>query len=150
MVLSILIGGVDFYSNGIVAIEDYINQKPEVVRSFVQATMQGVEYAIAHASESVSILKKHQPQLNEELAIKEIPILQDLIITKAPGKRLGSMNREKMRETVDQTIKYLDLKVLVGGRSGLYQRVLEIAPASRIKWEFSALRRSMPFGATDD
>lgn len=102
--------GVDFYANGIVAMEDYINQKPEIVRNFVQATMEGVKYAMANASESASILKKHQPQLNEELAVKEIAILQDLIAPKMPGQTLGSMDREKMRETVDLTLKYLELK----------------------------------------
>lgn len=106
--------GVDFYSNGILAMEDYVNQKPEVTRNFVQATMEGVEYAMAHAAESVSILKKHQPQLNEETALKEIAILQELITTKTPGQRLGSMTQEKMKETIALTVKYLDLKNSVG------------------------------------
>ena len=70
--------------------EDYVNQKPEVTRNFVQATMEGVEYAMAHAAELVSILKKHQPQLNEETALKEIAILQELITTKRLASDLGT------------------------------------------------------------
>jgi len=105
--------GVDFYSNGLLALEDYVKQKPEVTRNFVQATMEGVEYALAHPEESVSILKKHQPQLNEETALKEISILKELTATKA-GQRLGSMTQQKMQETIALTVKYLDLKNAVG------------------------------------
>ena len=47
--------GADFYSNGLLALEDYVKQKPEITRNFVQATMEGVEYALAHPEESVSI-----------------------------------------------------------------------------------------------
>jgi NitT/TauT family transport system substrate-binding protein len=103
--------GTDFYSNGIAAMEDYIIQKPDIVRNFVQATMEGVEYALTHVSESVSIMKKYQPQLDEEVAGKEIAILHELIMN--PGQRLGGMTREKMQHTVELTIKYLDLKVPV-------------------------------------
>src|SRR4029079_4019464 len=101
--------GVDFYSNGILALEDYVKQKPDLTRNFVQATMEGVEYALAHPEESVSILKKHQPQLNEETALKEIAILQELTATK-PGQRLGEMTVKKMEETVALTVQYTDLQ----------------------------------------
>ena len=71
--------------------------------------MEGVEYALAHPEKSISILKKHQPQLNEETALKEIAILKELTATKA-GQRPGTMTRQKMQETIDLTVKYLDLK----------------------------------------
>jgi NitT/TauT family transport system substrate-binding protein len=102
--------GVDFYSNGIVALDDYIKEKPTIVRGFVQATMQGVEYALAHTDESVSIMKKHQPQLNEESAAKEISILRDLIMADPAKRVLGSMSHEKMQHTAELTIKYLNLQ----------------------------------------
>src|SRR6185295_4147900 len=54
--------GADFYSNGLGAMDDYIKQKPEVTRNFVQATMEGVKYTLAHPEEAVQMLKKHQPQ----------------------------------------------------------------------------------------
>ena len=105
--------GADFYSNGLLALEDYVKQKPEITRNFVQATMEGVEYALAHPEELVSILKKHQPQLNEETALKEIAILKELTATKA-GQRPGTMTQQKMQETIALTVKYLDLKNAVG------------------------------------
>jgi NitT/TauT family transport system substrate-binding protein len=105
--------GVDFYSNGLLALEDFVKQKPEIARNFVQGTMEGVAYALAHPEESVSILKQHQPQLNAETATKEIAILRELTAAKA-GQRLGEMTRQKMQETINLTVKYLDLKESVG------------------------------------
>jgi NitT/TauT family transport system substrate-binding protein len=104
--------GADFYSNGIGALEDYIKAKPDVTRNFVQATMAGVKFTLENPKEAVAMLKKHQPQLDDEVAVKEIAILKDLIMA-APGKKLGAMSREKMQETQDLMIKYLDLKTPV-------------------------------------
>jgi NitT/TauT family transport system substrate-binding protein len=101
--------GADFYSNGLGAMEDYIKAKPQVVRNFVQATMEGVAYTLANARESVSILKKYQPQLDEEVALKEVDILRNLIAAD-PSKPLGTMTREKMSETQELMVKYLNLQ----------------------------------------
>jgi NitT/TauT family transport system substrate-binding protein len=105
--------GVDFYANGIVAMEDYIKQKPEVVRQFVQATMDGIREALAHPAQAVAALKKHQPQLNEELALKEIPLIKELIMSNGSSQPLGAMDLTKMTRTVELTIKYLELKTAV-------------------------------------
>jgi NitT/TauT family transport system substrate-binding protein len=100
--------GADFYSNGLGAMEDYIKAKPDVTRNFVQATMEGVAFTLANPKEAISILKKHQPQLDEETALKETDILRKLI-GEAPGKKLGAMTPEMMDATQDLMVKYLDL-----------------------------------------
>ena len=102
--------GADFYSNGIAAMEDYIAEKPDVVRNFVHATLDGVNYTLANAPEAISIMKKYQTHLDEETAAKEIALLQVLVAPKVAGENVGGMNREKMQHTVDLTLKYLDLK----------------------------------------
>ena len=101
--------GADFYSNGIGALEDYIKAKPDVTRNFVQATMEGVAFTLANPKEAVSILKKHQPQLDEEVALKEVEILRNLISSEFSKKQLGSMTREMMDATQDLMARYLDL-----------------------------------------
>ena len=101
--------GADFYSNGLGAMEDYIKAKPDVTRKFVQATMEGVAFTLANPSESVAILKKHQPQLDEETALKEVEILRNLIASESSKKQLGSMTREMMDATQELMVKYLDL-----------------------------------------
>jgi NitT/TauT family transport system substrate-binding protein len=101
--------GADFYSNGIGAMEDYIKEKPEVTRNFVQATMKGLKFTLDHPKEAVGMLKKHQPQLDEEVALQEVEILRNISNAKNL-KVLGSMTKEKMQETQDLMIKYMDLK----------------------------------------
>jgi NitT/TauT family transport system substrate-binding protein len=101
--------GADFYSNGIGALEDYIMAKPEVTRNFVQATMDGVRFTLANPKEAVSILKKHQPQLDEETAVKEIEILRKLIDSESSRKQLGSMDIKMIDATQDLMERYLDL-----------------------------------------
>jgi NitT/TauT family transport system substrate-binding protein len=101
--------GADFYSNGIGALEDYIKAKPDVTRSFVQATMAGVKVTLENPKEAIAMLKKHQPQLDADVAVQEIAILKNLIMADST-KKLGAMSRQKMQETQELMIKYLDLK----------------------------------------
>jgi NitT/TauT family transport system substrate-binding protein len=101
--------GADFYSNGIAAMEEYIKEKPDVTRSFVQATMQGVKFTLENPKQAVAMLKKHQPQLDEEVALQEVEILRTLIAADK-SKMLGAMTKEKMEETQDLMVKYMDLK----------------------------------------
>ncbi len=101
--------GADFYSNGIGAMEEYIKEKPQVARDFVQATMKGLKFTLDHPKEAVGMLKKHQPQLDEEVALQEVDILRDITDSKKL-KVLGSMTKEKMQETQDLMVKYMDLK----------------------------------------
>jgi len=101
--------GADFYSNGIGAMEDYIKEKPVVTRDFVQATMKGLKFTLEHPKEAVGMLKKHQPQLDEDVALQEVEILRDLTNAKN-AKVLGAMTKEKMQETQDLMVKYMDLK----------------------------------------
>jgi NitT/TauT family transport system substrate-binding protein len=101
--------GADFYSNGIGAMEDYIKAKPDVTRNFVQATMAGVKFTLESPREAIAMLKKHQPQLDTEVAMQEIAILKNLSMADSI-KKLGAMSREKMQETQELMIKYLDLK----------------------------------------
>jgi NitT/TauT family transport system substrate-binding protein len=102
--------GADFYSNGLGAMDDFIKKKPEVTRSFVQATMEGVKYTLAHPEEAVQMLKKHQPQLDEKTAVQEIAIILKLSNADNTKGPLGSITKEKMQATQDLMVKYLDLK----------------------------------------
>ena len=55
------------------------------------------------------MLKKHQPQLDSDVALQEVEILRDISNAKNI-KILGSMTKEKMEETQDLMVKYMDLK----------------------------------------
>ena len=89
--------------------EEYIKEKPTVTRDFVQATMEGLRFTLDHPKEAVGMLKKHQPQLDTDVALQEVEILRNISNAKNL-KVLGSMTKEKMAETQELMIKYMDLK----------------------------------------
>jgi NitT/TauT family transport system substrate-binding protein len=101
--------GAEFYSNGIGALEDYVNAKPDVTRNFVRSTMKGLKFTLDHPKEAVDMLKKHQPQLDTDIALQEVEILRN-ITTAQNLNVLGSMTKEKMSETQELMVKYMDLK----------------------------------------
>ena len=106
--------GVDFYANAIVATEDYIASNPKTVRGFTRATLKGLEYAMTHPQDAAAIMKTFQPQLDVDVAAKEVALLQELGVT-ADTKRdgLGSMTKEKMDHTEELTAKYLGLETRI-------------------------------------
>ena len=56
--------GVNPYSQSIFTHERLIEENPDLVRRFMNATMQGWEYSINHPDEMVDILIKYNPELN--------------------------------------------------------------------------------------
>jgi uncharacterized membrane protein len=58
------------------------------------------------------MLMKHQPQLDGDVALQEVEILRNITNAKNT-KVLGSMTKEKMQETEDLMVKYMDLKTPV-------------------------------------
>jgi NitT/TauT family transport system substrate-binding protein len=102
--------GAEFYANALIALDDYIEKNPKIVRGFTHATLKGFSYAIDNAEESAAIMKKYQPQLDVDIAAKEVPLLRQLGISDDTKKLgLGVMTKEKMEQTEDLTVKYLNL-----------------------------------------
>jgi ABC-type nitrate/sulfonate/bicarbonate transport system substrate-binding protein len=71
--------------------------------------MKGLKFTLDNPKEAVAMLKKHQPQLDSDVALQEVEILRDISNAKNT-KVLGSMTKEKMEETQDLMVKYMDLK----------------------------------------
>ena len=90
--------GADFYSNGIGAMEDYIKEKPDVTRDFVQATMKGSNLRSRTRKKPLPCSRSTKPQLDTDVALQEVEILRDITNSKNP-KVLGSMTTDKMKET---------------------------------------------------
>jgi len=57
----------DYYSPVLITSEQMIAEQPEIVRSFVQASSQGYQFAIEQPEEAATILLDAVPELDEEL-----------------------------------------------------------------------------------
>lgn len=58
--------GLDFVGHNIVAHNDTIKQRPDLVRKFVAATLKAVDYANKNPEEAIEILAKHAPDVQKE------------------------------------------------------------------------------------
>lgn len=106
--LMMMVSGQILTSGGEISIEN-IKSKPRVTRDFVQATMKGAKFTLDHPKEAGAMLKKHQPQLDLDVALLKAEILRNRT-TANTAKTLGAMTKQKMTETQDLMVKYLDLK----------------------------------------
>ncbi len=103
--------GLDFYSNGIMVTEDYLRQKPDVVKRFVAATIEGWRYAFDHPDEAIAILRKYHPEVEADIGVQEIGIVKDLVLSDEAKKNgIGYMDSGKVAVTRDLMATYFQLK----------------------------------------
>lgn len=100
--------GMDFYSNGIIASDEVIKSKPEMVRRFVQATLHGLKDAIADPEAAAKILNKYQRQIDVEIGTAEMKVISTLVQT--PPEPLGAVDKARMQRTIDLVAGSFDLK----------------------------------------
>lgn len=58
---------LDFYTPVLATNENFISQKPEIIKAFLLAVSQGYEFAAENPEESATILLKYAPDLDETL-----------------------------------------------------------------------------------
>lgn len=97
--------GMDFYSNGIIANDEIIKSKPDVVRRFVQATLHGLADAMSDPEGAAKILNRYQRQIDVEIGTAEMKVVTSLV--KPPG---GVIDKEEMQRTIDLVASSFDLK----------------------------------------
>ena len=106
--------GVDVYSNGLIAADKTIRERPELVRRFVWASMKGVAWAAENVDGAAEIFVKHHPTASKEIAREYWKVAVDHLITPTARQMgLGYMTREKMEATRDLITTYEKLPVKV-------------------------------------
>ncbi|HBG22416.1 MAG TPA: ABC transporter substrate-binding protein [Peptococcaceae bacterium] len=84
---------LDFYSPILIASEQTIEEKPEVVEKFMKATARGYEYCIDNPEQAGEILCESVPELNKDLVIKSQEYLADEY--QSDASRWGEMSEER-------------------------------------------------------
>jgi NitT/TauT family transport system substrate-binding protein len=64
--------GLDIYGTGLVVKDDDVKKRPEFVRAYVEATLEGLRYSRDNQEEALKILLKHKPELNESLVTVQL------------------------------------------------------------------------------
>jgi NitT/TauT family transport system substrate-binding protein len=99
--------GVTAISNGIIVHKDMLKESPELIRSFVKASIRGFLYARQHPDEAVGITKKFSEAVVPEIARRELDMSFDNWVTpNTAGKPLGWMSDKDWDATVQVLKQY--------------------------------------------
>lgn len=103
--------GLDYYGSGIVATDEMIRTKPELLRRIVWAMRQGLAYAFDHPDEAAQIMNRHHPQVAVDVARAETVAVRELAVT--PDTRqhgIGWVDPARVQKTIDLMTSSLELK----------------------------------------
>ena len=93
--------GVTAVSNGIIVHTDLIKDDPELIRSFVAASLKGFLYGRAHVEEIAAVVKKFSEATVPAISRREAELSFDTWVTpNTAGKPLGWMSDKDWNETV--------------------------------------------------
>lgn len=93
----------DYYTPILLTTQDMIDDNPDIVRAFVQATARGYAHAIQNPTESADILLDAVPELNEELVHTSTVWLADQY--QADASRWGEQDAEVWQSFTDFLIE---------------------------------------------
>ena len=84
--------GIPMYGQVIFAREDFIKENPDIVRKFLEATVEGWQYAVSHDDEAAQLATKYSPETDLALAQKIFAPTKKLVI--AQDSKIGYMETE--------------------------------------------------------
>lgn len=100
--------GLTLYSNGIVAREDMLKTKPDLVKAFVAASLKGWKYTLDHPDEAADIVVKLNKGLERDVALQEIKIVSTLVQSSDTNtKGLGAIDSKEMDASVKLILQTL-------------------------------------------
>lgn len=104
--------GVDVYSNALVTTEKYAKEKPTIVKRFVKASLRGWEFALKSPEESIEIMAKHRPEIDNPVLLANLKLIIDLFRTNRYKQHgIGWVDDKKMADSIKIIAQYRDLKV---------------------------------------
>jgi NitT/TauT family transport system substrate-binding protein len=110
--------GLDIYGSALVVREDDIRRRPEIIRAYVEATMEGLRYTRDHQDEALTVLLKLKPELDRELTRTQIKngVDEIFIPPESAASGYGYMKPDVMEKTVRITNEFFEVagKVAVG------------------------------------
>ncbi|HEY7164024.1 MAG TPA: ABC transporter substrate-binding protein [Candidatus Binatia bacterium] len=103
--------GLDIYGSALVAREEDIKRRPDMIRAYVEATMEGLRYTRDHQEEALQILLKLKPELDRELTRTQIRngVEEVFIPAESMASGFGYMKPDVMEKTVKITNDFFDV-----------------------------------------
>ena len=103
--------GLDIYGTSLIVKDEDVQKRPEFVRAYVEATLEGLRYARDNQEESLKILLKHKPELEPVLTTLQLKnaLTEVFLPVESAQLGLGYMKPEIMEKTVRVTNEYFDV-----------------------------------------
>ena len=103
--------GLDIYGTSLIVKDEDIKKRPEFVRAYVEATLEGLRYARDNQEESLKILLKHKPELEPTLTALQLrnALTEVFLPLESAQVGLGYMKPDIMEKTVRVTNEYFDV-----------------------------------------
>lgn len=100
--------GANIYGDGIITSDAYLQENRETTEAFVQASARGFEAAFEDIEAGVGPVVKAAPELNKEIAMKELEIAREVAIGPAQKEHgIGYIEPEKMKASYDAVVELL-------------------------------------------
>jgi NitT/TauT family transport system substrate-binding protein len=113
--------GLDIYGSALIVKEEDIKRRPEMIRAYVQGTMEGLRYTRDHQEEALRILLKLKPELDQELTRLQIKngVEEVFIPAESLASGYGYMKPDAMEKTVKITNEFFDVAEKIAA-AGVY------------------------------
>jgi len=102
---------LDIYGTGLIAKDDDVKKRPDFVRAYVEATLEGLRYARDNKEEALKILLKHKPELEPALTTLQLKnaLTEVFLPFESAQVGLGYMKSDIVEKTVKVTNEYFDV-----------------------------------------
>ena len=103
--------GLDIYGTSLIAKDEDIKKRPEFVRAYVEATLEGLRYARDNQEETLKILLKHKPELDAALTTLQLKnaLTEVFLPLESVQVGMGYMKPDIMEKTIKVTNEYFDV-----------------------------------------
>ena len=102
--------GLNIYGSGLIVREEDVKRRPDMIRAYVEGTMEGLRYTRDHQDEALQILLKQKPELDKELTRIQLKnALEEVFISPESLEfGFGYMKPDIMEKTVQITNDYFE------------------------------------------
>ena len=103
--------GLDIYGTGLIVRDEDMKKRPELVRAYVEGTLEGLRYARDNQEEALRILLKHKPELESALTTIQLKnaLTEVFLPPESVNVALGYMKPEITEKTVKVVNEYFDV-----------------------------------------
>jgi NitT/TauT family transport system substrate-binding protein len=114
--------GLELYSNGVGASEDYLAANPDIVKRFMRAALKGWKFALDNPDKAVADEIKLVPTLIKPDVVRaDFEIVRDLVVTPDSQRQgLGWFDPAKIKSNLDFVVKYIGINGTPPAATDLY------------------------------